>query len=391
MTLSTQDEIVSRAQELALKAKEAAAIGDKDGHISDAIASEMVEMGLTKMSVPQRFGGLQLPMKVQSQVLSELSKGDMSTAWVCSIYSAGQQIASQFSEEAQEEFFLGGNSRTAGVFAFIKAEAKIVAGGFEVSGRWPFCSGQHHAEWIMVPAPVASGQDGDIRTFQIPRSEFDTVDDWNVTGFSGTGSNTMLLKGVFVPEHRAVPFQNVVEGRSLSPQTAADPYYQQPVMTAMTAVSAAPFLGSALAAFDLFRERVGKRPITYTQYARQADAPITHHQMAEARMTLDHATFHVQRLADTFDQHVENDDAKWDVETRVRCRADLAWTLKLSRAVCETVASASGANAIRVTDQLPMILKDIRAISTHALALFETNAELYGRVLTGNEPNSPVY
>jgi alkylation response protein AidB-like acyl-CoA dehydrogenase len=351
----------------------------------------MVEMGLTRLAAPRRFGGLQLPMKVQTQIFTELARGDVSTAWVCSIYAAVHQIAAQFPEEAQEEYFLGENSRSAGVFSSIGAEAKVVAGGFEVSGRFPFCSGQHHAGWIMVPAPLVPGADNEIRLFQVPRSEFEKLDDWNVTGFSGTGSNTMRLNGVFVPEHRSVPFHNVLEANPLSARAAADPYYRQPVMAQLVAGAAGPILGSAQEAYELFMDRIGTRGITYTNYSRQADAPITHHQVAEARMTLDHATFHTDRLADTIDYHVANEDAKWDVETRVRCKADLAWTLKLSRTVCEIVASASGANAIRTTDRLPMILKDIRAISTHALALYETNNELYGRVLAGLEPNTPAY
>jgi hypothetical protein len=81
--------------------------------------------------------------------------------------------------------------------------------------------------------------------------------------------------------------------------------------------------------------------------------------------------------------------SSWEDATRVRCRADIAWAVKLCREVCEVVEHGSGASAIRETDRLTGVLRDIRAISVHSFLLRGTNAELYGRILAGMEPGVP--
>jgi hypothetical protein len=136
------------------------------------------------------------------------------------------------------------------------------------------------------------------------------------------------------------------------------------------------------------RNRIGRRAITGSQYSRQSDAAITHLQMADVTMRLDQAQFHSDRaLATTFsiaaDPHV-------DVATRLRVRADVAWAIRLSKEVVDTVQSASGASSIRLDDPLQRIVRDVQAISLHASYLFNTNVELYGRVLCGLDPAVPV-
>ncbi|MHB8692561.1 MAG: hypothetical protein ACYDHH_15090 [Solirubrobacteraceae bacterium] len=129
-------------------------------------------------------------------------------------------------------------------------------------------------------------------------------------------------------------------------------------------------------------------------HAASQSARTTHHQprkmgLAEARMKLDQAEMLAERLIATVDAHAASDPASWDVETRVRCRADIAWALRLCREACEIVEHGSGASAIRRLEPLAAILRDIRAISVHSFLLHSTNAELYGRVLAGLEPGIP--
>jgi alkylation response protein AidB-like acyl-CoA dehydrogenase len=257
-----------------------------------------------------------------------------------------------------------------------------------LSGKWAFATGQHHAGWIIVPAINPDDPTSGPIGFLVPKSEFTVLDDWHVSGFVATGSNAVSLNETFVPEHRAVPFMSFVTGQYRESSISDDPYYRQPFVPIMCAISVGTGIGLARVALRLFEERVGKRAITYTNYTKQAEAPVTHFQLAEARMKLDQAEFHATRLTSTVDQHIETAQA-WEIETRVRCRADVAWALKLAREVCEVVEQGSGASAIHYKDPLPKILRDIRAISVHSFLLHSTNAELYGRVLAGLEPGIP--
>ena len=67
------------------------------------------------------------------------------------------------------------------------------------------------------------------------------------------------------------------------------------------------------------------------------------------------------------DQHIEA-NLPWDMERRVRCRIDVATSIKLAREACEIIEHASGANATCAEDPLAAILRDIRTISVHLLA-----------------------
>jgi alkylation response protein AidB-like acyl-CoA dehydrogenase len=145
-------------------------------------------------------------------------------------------------------------------------------------------------------------------------------------------------------------------------------------------------LGLARAALEQFTERVRQRGITYTTYARQADAPITHLQLDTATMKLDQARFHADRAAATVPL-VAKDPG--NVALRVRCRADAAWTTKLCLETIETVRQGSGASSIRHQDPLSRIVADIEALSAHSFLLHSTNAELHGRVLCGLAPEVP--
>ena len=352
-----------------------------DGAI-DAIGAN----GLMHMTVPKARGGNRASMATQFEVFASLAEADASTSWVACIYNIVAHMVCALGDQALDEFLASDSPHSAGVFA-PTGKGRKTDGGYMVNGRWAFASGQHHAGWILVPFMPEEG--GPPIAALIPKSAFEVEDDWYVTGFVGTGSNSVTLKETFVPEHRAIGLMDLVEGRYRQSSFSDDPYYKQPVLPIMCAISTGTPLGLARAALRTFKERIPTRGITYTGYTKQAEAPVTHLLLAEAHAKLDQAEFHAQRLNQTVDRHMETGEP-WDMETRVRCRSDIAWAIKLAREVCEIVERGSGASAIHLKDALPAILRDIRAISMHSFLLFSSNVELYGRVLAGLEPDNPL-
>ena len=82
------------------------------------------------------------------------------------------------------------------------------AGGFVLSGRWDIVSAIDAADWVTLfgfvmdgdgPRPTPSGAP-DLRAFFLPRGEYAILDTWHTTGMRGTGSNTVVVDGAFVPE-----------------------------------------------------------------------------------------------------------------------------------------------------------------------------------------------
>jgi alkylation response protein AidB-like acyl-CoA dehydrogenase len=377
--------LVSAARDVTAIVADSADDTFKLGRPADDAIEALEEAGLFRMPWPEAHGGTGAPTATQCEVMAQIAQGDGSVSWVASVYNAVSQMICVFGDEALDEFVSSDTPRSAGVFAptgkFVPSD-----GGYMVVGKWAFASGQHHAGWIVVPAVPEAG--GPPMAFLVPKSEFSVIDDWHVSGFIGTGSNSVALDGTFVPEHRAVPFVDIVLGACRAESLRTVTRFHQPFVPFMCAVSVGTPLGLARSALELFEQRIVGRGITYTTYTEQAAAPVTHFQLAEARMKLDQAELLAARLVTTVDDHAAT-GGSWDVATRVRCRADIAWALKLCREACELVEHGSGASAIRQGDGLGAVLRDIRAISVHSFLLHSTNAELYGRVLAGQEPGVP--
>jgi hypothetical protein len=133
--------------------------------------------------------------------------------------------------------------------------------------------------------------------------------------------------------------------------------------------------------------RMTERKITYTAYESQRDAPITHFQVAEAANKTDEAEFHAQRLAKLVDTKAE-EGTEWKLEERARSRADVGATVRLAKEAIDIYATASGGSSIYSGIPIQRINRDIQAVNQHALMHPNTNAELYGRVLCGLEPNT---
>ena len=89
---------------------------------------------------------------------------------------------------------------------------EVVEGGYKVNGAWAWSSGCDHATWAVLGGPVfKDGRAVDFVSYLIPREDYQIDDVWNVVGLRGTGSNTVVVKDVFVPTHRVLSFRAMSE------------------------------------------------------------------------------------------------------------------------------------------------------------------------------------
>jgi alkylation response protein AidB-like acyl-CoA dehydrogenase len=82
-----------------------------------------------------------------------------------------------------------------------------VAGGFLVSAKKPFGSGSPKGEVLVTSAPYDDPlEGGQVLHFNVPFSAegVSLADDWHTMGMRATGSQTVLLERVFVPEEAVV-------------------------------------------------------------------------------------------------------------------------------------------------------------------------------------------
>ncbi|MFE7131870.1 acyl-CoA dehydrogenase family protein [Streptomyces sp. NPDC057638] len=384
---ATRADLVRRARELAPLLKENARRAEEDRRLPRETIGALARAGLFRLRVPRRYGGYESDTRTLVEVAAELGRADGSAAWTTAVYWIPTFMACLFPDPVQDEVFATDDVRICGTLS-PSGLAAPVDGGIVVNGRWGFVSGARDAHWHVVIAvqPTPDGQHLPVLALA-PMSDLTVVDDWDTSGLRGTGSVTTVAKDVFIPAERVLALPAVLQGAYASERNAASPAYRVPLLPVAAASSVGTALGLARAARDAFFERLPGRTLTYTSYASQAEAPLTHHQVAEATLKTDQAEFHAYRLADLVDAKGAAGE-EFSLEERARARADMGAAVRLAKEAVTILASASGGSSIYRDVPIQRITRDIHALSLHALMNPDTNNELYGRILCGLEPNT---
>ena len=134
-------------------------------------------------------------------------RGCGSSTWLFSNIASHSWIAGMHYPETQEELW-GDNPEAliASSFPAPGATAKVVDGGVVVDGTWSFASGIDQADWNSMQIMLArDGAPPEARFALIPKAEYEVIDDWFVNGLAATGSRSLAVREVFIPEHRTLP------------------------------------------------------------------------------------------------------------------------------------------------------------------------------------------
>jgi 3-hydroxy-9,10-secoandrosta-1,3,5(10)-triene-9,17-dione monooxygenase len=178
-------------------------------------------------------------------------------------------MASHWPEQAQRELFgPDGDFRAAHVIG-PAGTLTPVDGGWSVSGTWPFASGIPISNHF-IGGTLAPTRDGPPRPvfFVVPRDKLEILPDWGEDRFMGmraSGSNSVKIQDVFVPEHHVVPIHMMMaqaspEG-SIGSRLHDNPMYLCIAMGWFASEFGAIFSGTARAALDEFEKIAKERDI----------------------------------------------------------------------------------------------------------------------------------
>lgn len=190
----TRKELLRRATDMVPVLNERAAHTEELRRIPNETVQDILSSGLYRIGVPHRFGGLDVAYGLILEAGAELGRGCGSTAWCYSLWSAHAWLVGHWPLEAQEEVFGDGpdvlcsSSLNPGNYTL-----EPVTGGFRLSGQWEFSSGCDAAAWTMLGV---DGADGRVWVL-VPRSDYEIIDTWFVSGLRGTGSKDISVKDAF--------------------------------------------------------------------------------------------------------------------------------------------------------------------------------------------------
>jgi alkylation response protein AidB-like acyl-CoA dehydrogenase len=384
-----KDELVRRASELVPLLREKAAWMEENRRIHEDVLDGLTDAGILRMRVPVRYGGYESDTGTVVDVVAELGRGDGSVAWTVGVWMIASWEMGLFPDEAQDEIFSNPDARICGILS-PTAVAVPTDGGYIINGKWSFNSGVKHSTWNNNAALVQTDDGGFAPiTAVIPVADLEIIDDWHTSGLRGSGSITTIAKDLFLPKRRVLHMGPMMAGgQHQSKLNANSPIFKAPLLPTACAVISAPALGLAMAAKDAFLERLPGRKITYTSYENQAEAPITHLEIAEAITKIDEAGFHAHHAAHMVDTKGPAGEP-WTVEERARVRLDLGAASQRAKEAVDILVGASGGSSIYQDVPIQRIQRDVQALNLHAILHPTTNLELYGRVVCGLEPNTP--
>ncbi|KOX19427.1 acyl-CoA dehydrogenase [Saccharothrix sp. NRRL B-16348] len=388
LVVPSREELVHRVSEIAPVLRANAEWSVQNRRLHEDTVKALTDTGVFRMRIPKRYGGYESDARAMVAVSDAIAQADGSAAWVVACSWVATWGLGLYPDALQDEVFADPDVQVCTTIGPGTATAVPVDGGIVVNGSWPSISGALSSKYQQVGA-IFLNPDGDPYPVMGPvlMSELEITDNWHTNGFRGTGSVGTTAKDVFIPQDRILPAPAILTGQSASKANADTPMYRVPFISVGTASTVGVVTGMAKAIRDSFFERLPGRKVTYTNYASQAEAPVTHLRIAEAMMKIDEAEFHAQRLAATVDAKAASGEPL-DLAERGRIRADEGAAVKLSKEAAEIFAGSSGGSSAYTSVPIQRFVNDLNAVALHALMAPDVNAEIYGRILCGLEPNT---
>ncbi|WP_309235539.1 acyl-CoA dehydrogenase family protein [Streptomyces sp. TRM64462] len=381
--------VLEAVREAAPAVRAHGAEAEEQGRVPRETLRHLDRAGVFRMSVPERYDGLGLPVAEQARVVEEIARACPSTGWNMTVWLTGALMAGLYPEETRKEVFAGGSVRVSIGFA-PTGRLTPVDGGYRLTGRWNYNSGCHAADWDCVAA-MLEHPDGTEEEFfaLVPLSEMSVVDDWDVSAGRGTGSATTVADEVFVPAHRLLPYEAATAGAPAVPEGEEPSGRGYGVVAFIMSLYAAMAVGTARGAYELFLERLPGRGITYTTWDDQRAHPLTQMQVAEAANKIDAGAALLGRVL-TLMQERADAGVEPTTEEKGVVRGRAAFAATLAKEAVEVLHTMSGASVIKRSVPFQRFHRDILGFSLHALAQVHTNLEVQGRVLLGLDPGTDI-
>jgi alkylation response protein AidB-like acyl-CoA dehydrogenase len=366
---------------------------EQERRLPPSLAAAMKDAGIFGMAMPRSWGGPELDPLTQLRVIETLAMANGSAGW-CAMINCDSGYATAFlDQDVARSMYPDINVATGGSLSPLGVATRV-DGGYRVTGQFPFCSGIHHCEWMVLGCTVSEDgspcRDGngvpETRQCLVHQSEFEILDTWHTTGLRGTGSNDVYVDNVFIEAGRTFSFQDP------SVVKRPGPLYAFPLM--LTAKATAPALGIARRAVDFLIAEATRRPARQFRLDDHMEAP---RRMAENIYVQD-AVARADALVIAARSHAFHVIGElWATLTEGRRPTPLLQSRfrtlyphavgTCAEAVQLVYKAAGGAAVYRGV--LDRCLRDILAMNQHTLGS-PRHYEMAGRLLLGLTPMMPL-
>ncbi|MCD9622662.1 hypothetical protein [Rhabdothermincola salaria] len=379
-----RDELLVRLHELVPALAARAGEAETSRRLPEATIDDLRATGVFAALVPRRYGGLGHDVSLVPEIGRVLGAADVSTGWVATFLVMHNWLLAQFPETVCREVFAERAHALAPAALSPSGAAQRVEGGLRVSGRWGWGSGVAHADRILLTA-IVEGSAPDLRMVLLSPDEVTVEDVWHTDGLRGTGSNDIVVEGVFVPDDRTVSFFDLVEGRAADRSGHDEPSLRRPLVPILALTAAAPLVGGGFGALDAFTARLRERVLAYSLGERQQDKPAAQIRLAVAEADLRAASLLIDDVSDRIAGSYGT-GGSLDAAERSALRMAAAHAVHLAKDAVRSLADAAGGSAHFLDQPMQRFLRDLTIGSSHAVFDHDRAAETRGRIMAGFEP-----
>ena len=381
-----------RARALVPLIRECADEADRERRLPTRVATAMAAAGLYKVAAPRSVGGGECDPRTQIETIEIVSAADGAAGWNLMIgienmgfLGAALPLETARKLYADEGLIVSGALNPLG-------RATPVAGGYRVTGQWPFASGCHNAGWFWGQCMVttdggelAKSEGGApvLREALIPSSELEILDTWHVSGLRGSGSHDVAASNVFVPEERVT----AVMQTGMQPRETGT-LYRYPPFNRLAYNKIGVATGIAQAALEHFKALAAEKQPRGSRKPLREKTSI-HLVYAEAVASLRAARAYALESVEEVWRVVE---AGSHPSAEQRMHVHLACSHACLAAVhtVELLYSAAGTTANFTDCPLDRCLRDVRVVPQHIMVSPQWK-ETAGRVLLGLPGDSPFF
>jgi len=379
-----QQDIIDAARAMAPTLLDRARHAEENRAVPRETFDEFTKQGFFRIHQPQRFGGKGWDISMMVRLGAELGQGCGSSCWIFSNLAVQNWILGMNNPEAQEDVW--GDNPTALIASSFPAKGGRVEradGGLIANGLWSFASGVDFADWnnMQVFVPPENGEGPPEHRFAlVPRSDYEIEDDWFSPGLAGTGSRTIRLDNVFIPEHRTIPSTKLMGGPSPGSEINPGALYRVPPLTLGTKVFAAPALGIAKGGLAMIendlrsRNTVGNAPM--------AELPTAQARISEAGAEIEAAE--ALLLKDCADAMAIAEAGEVpEIDDRARWRRNNAFAVQLCVRALERLNPLVGARGLTPENDFLRMFRDVHAASLQITVAWDIQAVNAGRIRFG--------
>ena len=376
-------EILANAVALRPRLREQAAENERLRRLGPDTVEGLRSAGAFRLPMPAAWGGPEVDIVTQTEIIETLSAADGSAGW-CAMIGSDSGFYSAFLDDAVgRKLYPDLDIVTAGgVVPAGRLDVDRAAGGYRLTGRFTFASGIHHAE--VVAAGAVAVDDGAMvtgpgggpvwRVALMPRGDVDVIDTWHTTGLAGSGSCDYAAENLFIPAERTFAFADGAKRDG--------PLYAWPGMFIANAPGVP--LGIACDALDVAREIWIDKVILPDQRPARDD-PRVRAAIARAEALVGSArSYHYDVLGSLWDTLVAGDPPTLD--QRAALAGSFPHTFQTCREAVALLYEEIGSQSVYRACPLDRHLRDLITIGQHIMGQNRMREMAGGMWLGGPSP-----